>query len=229
MLRSIIASAPRRTLAAARPVASAVTMRAAMPALRFYSEKAEKAEEKPAEEDADAEAGEVHPLQKELDSCKTKLDEKDKQAAQFKDKYLRAVADFQNLQTRTVKEVSDAKDYALTKFAKDLLESVDNFDRALAVVAEDKRNDPVEHKEIIDLYEGVKMTQNVFEKTLQKYGITKINPVGEKFDPNLHEATFQAPQADKEPGTVFFVQQTGFMLNGRVLRAAKVGIVLEQE
>lgn len=228
MLRSVLARAPR----AATPLIArlpAQQLRVAAFA-RAYSAKAED-EAKPADDSQTATPQEEaeSPLHKELAECRGKLEEKDKQAAQFKDKYLRAVADFQNLQTRTTKEVADAKDYALTKFAKDLLESVDNFDRALTVVAEDKRNDPLEHKEIIDLYNGVKMTQQVFEKTLEKYGISKIDPVGEKFDPNLHEATFQAPQPDKEAGTVFFVQQTGFLLNGRVLRAAKVGVVLEQE
>ena len=71
------------------------------------------------------------------------------------------------------------------------------------------------------------MTQNVFEKTLEKHGVEKkMFPEGEKFDPNQHEATFEAPQPDKEPGTVLlFVQQAGFLLNDRVLRAAKVGVV----
>lgn len=212
--------------------------------VRLYSEekstKQDNEEEKSASKEESSSSAEAtpkehedlhddHPVKKLLNECRAKLEDKDKQAAQFKDKYLRAVADFQNLQHRTVKEVSDAKDYALRKFAKDLLESVDNFDRALGVVAEDKRNDPETHKELIDLYNGIKMTQEVFEKTLEKHGIKKIDPVGEKFDPNLHEATFQAPQADKEAGTVFFVQQTGFLYNGKVLRAAKVGVVLGEE
>lgn len=164
-------------------------------------------------------------LELELDALKTKYEEKDKEAAALKDQLLRSIADFRNLQETTKREIAKAKDFALQKFAKDLLESVDNFDRALSVVDEDKRQDPENHKELVDLYEGIKMTQAVFEKTLAKHGLTKIEPMGEKFDPHKHEATFEAPQPGKEPGTVFFVQQCGFLYNDRVLRAAKVGIV----
>ena len=81
------------------------------------------------------------------------------------------------------------------------------------------------NNEVKNLYEGVDMTRNVFEKTLAKHGIEKIDPMGEQFDPNMHEATFEIPQPDKEPGTVFHVQQPGYTLNARVLRPAKVGLV----
>lgn len=225
MLRNILrySAAPMRAM----PIATrSVVSQSTVSSVRFYSEAAKKEGEGEAAKEEGSE--EAHPLQKALDECQTKLEEKDKQLVGFKDKYLRSIADFQNLQNRTAKEVADAKSYALRKFAKDLLESVDNFDRALSVVDADKKQDPVEHKELIDLYEGIKMTQQVFEKTLAKHGITKVNPVGEKFDPNVHEAIFQAPQQDKEPGSVFVVQQTGFIYNGKVLRAAKVGVVLEQ-
>lgn len=114
------------------------------------------------------------PYKKTLDNCKTKLDEKDKQLVGYRDKYLHSLADFQNLQDRTLREVLDAKSYALRSFAKDLLVSVDNFDLALSVVDVDKKKDPVEHKKLIDFYNGIKMTQQVFEKTLASYGITKL-------------------------------------------------------
>lgn len=237
MLRNYIAKSAR----AFRPVPAVTFYRAAaQPSLRsnqlrFYSEEKKANEESPkeaTEEGAEKTQAETEteksPAEQELNECLTKLEEKDKLAAQLKDKYLRSVADFQNLQVRTAKEVQDAKDYALRKFAKDLLESVDNFDRALSVVDEDKKKDPATHKELIDLYEGIKMTQAVFEKTLEKHGITKINPIDEPFDPNFHEATFQAPQPGKKPGHVFYVQQTGFMYNGKVLRAAKVGVVPQE-
>jgi molecular chaperone GrpE len=69
------------------------------------------------------------------------------------------------------------------------------------------------------------MTENILMSTLEKHGLERMNPDGEKFNPNEHEATFMAPQPDKEDGSVFHVQQKGFKLNGRVLRAAKVGVV----
>lgn len=229
---------PARSPVSARPMMSQLL------SVRYFSEQTPKKEEsnasssEPAADSASTTSAEAeapateeapHPLQKLLEECQAKLDEKDKQLVGFKDKYHRSIADFQNLQTRTAKEVADAKSYALRKFAKDLLESVDNFDRALSVVEADKKQDPVtaNSKEMVDLYDGIKLTQNVFEKTLEKHGITKLNPIGEKFDPNLHEALFQAPQEGKEPGTVLAVQQTGFLYNGKVLRAAKVGVVLD--
>jgi molecular chaperone GrpE len=172
-------------------------------------------ESQPAEEAGEAEP----PLVTEL---RSKLQQKDKELAEMKNHYARSVADFRNLQETTKKEVQKAKDFALQKFAKDLLESVDNFGLALQSVKEETLKN---NKELSNLVEGVNMTKNIFEKTLSKYGVEKIDPMGEQFDPNQHEATFEIPQPDKEPGTVMHVQQVGFTLNSRVLRPAKVGLV----
>lgn len=141
---------------------------------------------------------------------------------------MRTVADFRNLQDRTQREVKTARDFAIQKFAKDLVDSVDNLDRALANVPTDKikaaeKNDDL--KELVNLYEGLKMTESILLQTLAKHGLERLEPEGEKFNPNEHEATFMTPQPDKENNTVFHVQQKGFKLNGRVLRAAKVGVV----
>ena len=119
-----------------------------------------------------------------------------------------------------------AKDFALQKFAKDLLESVDNFGHALSAFSDE---DVKKSKQIGDLYTGVRMTRDVFLNTLRKHGIEKLDPIGEVFDPNKHEATFELPQPDKEPGTVFHVQQLGYTLNERVIRPAKVGIVKSKD
>jgi molecular chaperone GrpE (heat shock protein) len=146
----------------------------------------------------------------------------------IKDKCLRTVADFRNLQERTTREVKSAKDFAIQKFAKDLVDSVDNLDRALGMVPQDKLNAkdrPEGLEDLANLYEGLKMTEDILMNTLKKHGLERLNPEGEKFNPNEQEATFMTPQPDKEDGTVFFVQQKGFKLNGRVLRAAKVGVV----
>lgn len=183
--------------------------------IRMYSEEAQ--------EPKDTEAGEeLTAEQKNIKELETKLSEKSKEAAEFKDRLLRSVADFRNLQEVTKKDVQKAKDFALQKFAKDLLESVDNFGHALSAFKED---DLKKSKEINDLYTGVRMTRDVFLSTLKKHGIEKLDPLGESFDPNKHEATFQVAQKDKEPGTVFHVQQLGYTLNDRVIRPAKVGIV----
>ncbi|KAK6463126.1 GrpE protein-like protein, mitochondrial [Scheffersomyces coipomensis] len=180
---------------------------------------------KEAEPQAETEATEGNEVDT-VEDLKAKLDAKDKDLANMKNHYARAIADFRNLQDTTKKEVQKAKDFALQKFAKDLLESLDNFSLALESVKEDtlKANEDVK-----SLYEGVSMTRNIFEKTLSKHGIEKIDPMGEQFDPNQHEATFQIPHPDKEPGTVFHVQQPGYTLNSRVLRPAKVGLVKGNE
>lgn len=105
---------------------------------------------------------------------------------------------------------------------------MDNFDRALSMVPEErlkaaKEND--ELKDVVQLHEGLKMTENILMNTLKKHGLERFDPAGEKFNPNEHEATFMSPQEGKDDNTVFYVQQKGFKLNSRVLRAAKVGVV----
>lgn len=144
----------------------------------------------------------------------------------MQDKCLRTVADFRNLQDRTQREVKTARDFAIQKFAKDLIDSVDNLDRALTTVPAEKLADTSEQgRDLINLHEGIKMTETILMQTLQKHGLERLSPEGDKFNPNEHEATFMAPQPGKEDNTVFHVQQKGFKLNGRVLRAAKVGVV----
>lgn len=86
-----------------------------------------------------------------------------------------------------------------------------------------KEND--ELKDVVQLHEGLKMTENILMNTLKKHGLERFDPVGEKFNPNEHEAVFMSAQEGKEDNTVFFVQQKGFKLNSRVLRAAQVGVV----
>ncbi|ROT43274.1 GrpE-domain-containing protein [Sodiomyces alkalinus F11] len=165
----------------------------------------------------------------ELEALKKKLEAKEKEALDWKDKCLRSVADFRNLQDRTAREMKGARDFAIQAFAKDLVDSVDNLDRALSMVPEDKTKAAEDAhetaKDLAQLYEGLKMTEGILLNTLKKHGLERVDPTGDKFDPNEHEATFMTPQPDKDDGHVFFVQQKGFKLNGRVLRAAKVGVV----
>ncbi|EMG48993.1 mge1 GrpE protein [Candida maltosa Xu316] len=198
-------------------------------AVRFNSTNAAKEEPKKeteasakAETEAEAKSEEAEAEVNPLSELQEKLEKKDKELAAMKNHYARAIADFRHLQDTTKTEVQKAKDFALQKFAKDLLDSLDNFNLALSHVKEDtlKLND-----EVKSLYDGVGMTKTVFEKTLIRYGIEKIDPLDQPFDPNLHEATFQIAHPDKEPGTVFHVQQVGYTLNDRVLRPAKVGVV----
>jgi len=130
----------------------------------------------------------------------------------LKDKYLRSVAEFRNLQERTKRDMQSAKDFAIQKFAKDLI---------------DTPTEQAENKHLQDLVSGLRMTESILMSTLKKHGLERFDPAveGEKFNPNEHEATFMTPMPDKEDGIVFHTQQKGFKLNGRILRAAKVGVV----
>lgn len=123
-----------------------------------------------------------------------------------------------------------ARDFAIQRFAKDLVDSVDNLDRALIMGQEYMKVEEGKevNAELKNFYDGVKMTEGNMLQTLAKHGLERFDPEGEKFNPNEHEATFMTPMPDKEENTVFHVQQKGFKLNGRILRAAKVGVVKGQ-
>jgi molecular chaperone GrpE len=154
---------------------------------------------------------------------------------QKQDQYLRAIADYRNLQDRTKRETQNAKDFALQKFARDLIPSLDTLSIALSSLSAEKLAPPsateatVEaiHKDLVNLHQGLQLTESMLMSTVEKHGLTRFDPAvaGEKFDPNMHEAVFQAPQPGKEDGLVFHTQQKGYSLNGRVLRAAQVGVV----
>lgn len=131
-----------------------------------------------------------------------------------------------NLQERTKREMESARNFAIQKFAIDLLESIDNFDRALfAVPAEKLSGAEAENKDLLDLVTGLQMTQNVLMNSLKRHGLERFDPseAGEggkpqKFDPNLHEATFMAKSENLEDGDVMHTQSKGFTLNGRTIR-----------
>ncbi|KAK3168794.1 hypothetical protein OEA41_005242 [Lepraria neglecta] len=169
----------------------------------------------------------VQPEAKEEDPVKKELEAKNKEIIDLKDKYLRSVADFRNLQDRTKRDVDTARNFAISRFAADLIESVDNLDRALGTVPKTTLSKSETNKELVSLYDGIKMTETILMQTLKKHGLERFDPAeaGEAFNPNLHEATFQSKVEGKEDGSVFMTQQKGFLLNGRVVRAAKVGVV----
>ncbi|KAJ5755535.1 GrpE protein [Penicillium manginii] len=166
------------------------------------------------------------------EQAQKKIEEKEKEIIDLKDKYLRSVADARNQQERSKRDMDGAKKFAIQGFAKDLLESIDNFDRALLAVPAEKLTaaETEENKDLLDLVAGLKMTENILMNTLERHGLERFDP-GElvdgkpqKFDPNLHEATFMAKSENHDDGAVMYVQSKGFRLNGRILRAAKVGV-----
>jgi molecular chaperone GrpE len=144
-------------------------------------------------------------------------------AAEFKDKLLRTLAEMENLRRRTEREVADARVYGVTGFARDVLAVADNMHRALGTVGDEEREqaDP----KVKALIEGVDLTERELMKVLEKYGVTKFSPEGEKFDPNVHQAMYEIKDSDFPPGHVGQVIQAGYMLGDRVLRPAMVGVV----
>ncbi|KAJ3099339.1 GrpE protein 1, mitochondrial [Phlyctochytrium planicorne] len=161
------------------------------------------------------------------DSPEAKLVEKDKQIAQLQDLYRRSLADMENIRQRTKKEVESTAQYAIQKFAKDLLETSDVLELALKSVPESERNSS-SNPHLKDLYEGVSMTRTNLLKAFKRHGLEESRPVGEKFDPNIHQAIFQVPMPGKEPGSILEVTKSGFLLHGRVIRPAQVGVVSDQ-
>jgi len=139
----------------------------------------------------------------------------------MKDKLLRTLADMENLRRRTEREIADAKAYAVTSFARDMLGSADNLRRALENVPESAKSGDVALNALI---EGVELTERDLLKTLERHGVRRIDPQGEKFDPNLHQAMFEAPDAAIAKGLVSKVVQSGYKIGERVLRPALVGV-----
>ncbi len=141
--------------------------------------------------------------------------------AALKEQLLRALADAENARRRAKKDVEDARNYAISRFAQDLLGVADNLSRALENIPADKRESDDAVKAIA---EGIEMTAREFETALGRHGITRIDPLGEKFDYNLHQALFETAETDQPDGTVVQVFQTGYRIGDRLLREAMVGV-----
>ncbi|MGJ4890210.1 nucleotide exchange factor GrpE [Bradyrhizobium sp. HKCCYLS3077] len=145
-----------------------------------------------------------------------------KEAADARDKMLRTLAEMENLRKRTAREVADARMYGITGFARDVLDIADNLQRALdAVPAETRENADAGLKALI---EGVELTERSLLNTLEKNGVKKFDPTGQKFDPNFQQAMYEVPDPSVPSGTVVQVVQAGFMIGERVLRPALVGV-----
>jgi molecular chaperone GrpE len=142
--------------------------------------------------------------------------------AEHKDRALRALADYDNMRRRSEREAADARTYAVTGFARDLLSVVDNLTRALESVPAEAREDA--EGSFKSLIEGVELTARELQSTLGRHGVKKLEPQGEKFDPNFHQAMFEVPDDAVPAGTVTQVAQSGWKIGERVLRPALVGV-----
>lgn len=145
----------------------------------------------------------------------------EEQIADLKDKLLRALAENENIIRRARREREDAGKYAAANFARDMLSVGDNLHRALAAIPAALRDGDAETKSFI---EGVEMTGRELLSVLERHGIVRISPLGEKFDHDRHEALFEVPTSDADPGTVVQVLEDGFMVHDRLLRPARVGV-----
>ena len=145
-----------------------------------------------------------------------------REAAEFKDRLLRTLAEMENLRKRTEREVLDARLYGIAGFARDVLAVADNMHRALEAIGSELRESA--DAKVKALIEGVELTERELLKTLEKNGVKKFSPRGEKFDPNVHQAMYEIPTSDLPPGQVAEVIQAGYMIGERVLRPAMVAV-----
>ena len=142
--------------------------------------------------------------------------------SEMKDRLLRTLAEMENLRKRTEREIADSRLYSVTSFARDLLVVADNMRRALEAVPPELRS--AAESDVKALIDGIELTERELLKALEKNGVRQFTPQGEKFDPNLHQAMFEIPDATVPAGSVVQVVQPGYMIGDRVLRPALVGV-----
>jgi molecular chaperone GrpE len=148
--------------------------------------------------------------------------ERAREVADLKDRLLRSLAEMENLRRRTEKQVADERVYGIASFARDMLAVADNMRRALDAVTPELREtaDPA----VKALIEGVELTERELLKVLEKHGVKKLEPLGSRFDPNLHQAMYEVPDPSVPAGTVVQAVQAGYTIGDRVLRPALVAV-----
>ena len=144
------------------------------------------------------------------------------EVSDLRNRLLRAMADMENLRRRKERELAEAKQYAIADFARDMLVVGDNLQRALSAVSEEDRKNADPKLEA--LLSGMEMTDREMLKLFEKHSVKRIDPQGEKFDPNFHQAMFEVEHPDAKHGSVVQVVQSGYLIGDRVLRPALVGV-----
>ncbi len=144
------------------------------------------------------------------------LAEAQAEVEELKDQLLRAKADMDNVRRRGQRDIENAHKFGAEKLIASLLPVLDSLEKAV------EASDKVEHEESLAMAEGIALSLKLAMDTLEKAGVAAVQPVGEPFDPNLHEAMAMVPHPDAEPNSVIDVLQTGYTLNGRLVRAARV-------
>jgi len=222
--------------------------------IRYYSDAKSGNEGKEGEVEEENKSSEGSSSTPAENEWETKLKAKEDEVTDMKSRLQYLQADFLNLQRNTAREKEQQKDFAISRFASDLLETVDVLALAIKSVPQsalqsslssengpsevslsstttESSGPPASQKSaqdyLVELHRGVEMTHRLLLSTLFKYHVKPFDPTGDVFDPNKMEALYQAPIPDKEPGTVIDCQKTGYMLKDRVLRAAQVGVAQE--
>ncbi len=158
----------------------------------------------------------------DADGANAELEQLRAENEDLKNRVLRAMADMENLRRRTEREKQDSGKYAISRFAQDIVSVADNLTRAIESLGgegEDHSADSVKN-----MISGVEMTERELQNVLSRHGVTKLDPMGEKFDPNFHEAMFEIENKDVPSGSVIQVVQVGYQIGERVLRPARVGV-----
>ena len=146
----------------------------------------------------------------------------DRELAEAKDRLLRALADMDNMRKRTEREVADSRVYGISNFARDILGVADNMHRAMQALDDELRAKADEATKA--LLEGVELTERELMNVLEKHGVTRVEPLGQKFDPNRHQAMYEIEDASVPSGSVIQVMQAGYLIGERVLRPALVAV-----
>lgn len=150
----------------------------------------------------------------------------ERENADLKDRLLRALAEMENLRRRTEREIQDTRAFSITKFASDMISTADNLRRAIESAPKLEEGDEGEAiaKAVAPLLEGVSLTERDLLKALEKHGVKRREPVGERFDPHRDQAMFEIPDETVPNGTVMQVVQVGYTIGERILRPTMVGV-----
>ena len=171
---------------------------------------------------SDNDPGNEAPMQPEPAVAPQPSTSLDRELAEAKDRLLRALADMDNMRKRTEREVADARVYGISNFARDILGVADNMHRAMQALDDELRAKADEATKA--LLEGVELTERELINVLEKHGVTKVEPLGQKFDPNRHQAMYEIEDASVPSGSVIQVMQAGYLIGERVLRPALVAV-----
>ena len=157
----------------------------------------------------------------EIDEPENREEELELKISELKDQLLRAVADSENIRKRSEREKEQTRKFGIANFAKDLLSIADNLGRALDAAP---KNEDIKDDAIKNFVIGIQMTEQELQKAFDNNNIRKIDPIGQKFDYNFHQAMFEVEETDEEPGVVVQVLQPGYAIDDRILRPAMVGV-----